>query len=94
MLHSSMSKVLVSLSKVLGLLIVSYFLSFGWWNLWMYSGAIGPVPFLHWFIRADGEFSYDLTQYEMFSHLVIFVKLFMFFMLNVKAKLFGGKAIT
>ncbi len=45
-----------------------------WWRVWMYQGVIGPIPVLHWFIPADGEFSYDLTLYEMLLQLtVIFI---------------------
>ncbi len=62
-------------SKYTGLLFASYILSFAWWNLWMYSGVIGPIPFLHWFVISDGESSYDLTQYEMCVHLVLFIKI-------------------
>ncbi len=39
----------------------------------MYQGFTGPVPFLHWIIESDGEFSYDLTEYEMFGHLLLLV---------------------
>jgi len=39
----------------------------------MYQGMTGPIPFLHWIIESDGEFSYDLTGYEMFGHLLVFV---------------------
>ena len=36
----------------------------------MYKGIVGPIPFLHWFINSDGEFSYQLTEFEMFIHLL------------------------
>lgn len=44
-----------------------------WWRLWMYHGMIGPIPFLHWIIESNGEFTYDLTEYEMFIHLILLV---------------------
>ena len=70
-----MSKRLILLSKFIVILCISFVLSFVWWNLWMYSGLIGPISFLHWFIAADGEFSYDLTQYEMFIHLIVIISI-------------------
>ena len=60
----------------------------------MYHGFIGPVPFLHWLIVSDGEFSYDLTHYEMFAQLIVVFELFMVVKSKTKSKFVGGKAIT
>jgi len=39
----------------------------------MYHGLVGPIPILHWFIPSDGEGSYVLTAYEMFSHVLVVI---------------------
>lgn len=52
----------------LGTLVSVFIVAMCWWRFWMYDGIIGPTPILHWLIPSDGEFSYDLTLYEMFLH--------------------------
>jgi hypothetical protein len=37
----------------------------------MYHGFMGPIPFLHWFIKTDGEGSYSLSALEMFVQLTV-----------------------
>jgi hypothetical protein len=41
------------------------------WRLWMYNGVPAPPQYLHWFISADGEASYNLTEMEMFGVLLV-----------------------
>jgi hypothetical protein len=89
-----MSMSLPLVSKIVVLIVGSFLLSFLWWNVWMYQGFIGPIPFLHWFIIADGEFSYDLTQYEMFAQLIVVIELFIVVASKAKSNAVAGEATT
>ena len=66
---------------VIGCLVLSLI----WWRLWMCLEVIGPIPFLHWVIGADGEGAYDLTLYEMLIHLIVF------YLSAVSAEAFAGR---
>jgi hypothetical protein len=57
-------------------LVILVFAAGGWWRLWMYHGALSPLPILHSFIESDGGYSYQLTMLEMFIHLVFFYAIF------------------
>jgi hypothetical protein len=59
------------LAGILGAFIVLCLGAITWWRLWVYKGFIGPLPILHWLIKSDGEFSYTLTEYEIFIHLLV-----------------------
>ncbi len=58
-----------NLAKILITILFFASLSYGfalvWWQAWMHEGVIGPVPFLHWFVAADGESSYILVALEI-----------------------------
>lgn len=68
-------EIIQKLAGISAALIVLYMAALMWWRLWMYKGFIGPVPILHWIVESDGEFSYTLTEYEMFIHLLVGVAL-------------------
>lgn len=53
-----------------GLVAAAYGSALVWWRLWMYNGIPAPPRYLHWFISASGEGSYDLTELEMFGVLL------------------------
>ena len=57
--------------KVVGLIVGSWLLSVGWWNLWMYHGFLGSPGVIKRLMHADGEDSYDATQVEMFVIIVL-----------------------
>lgn len=61
------------LTIAIAILLGSYLIALLWWRAWMYQGFEGPIPFLHWFISSDGEQSYNLTELEMYIHVLIFV---------------------
>jgi hypothetical protein len=56
-----------------GVVAGAYAAAIVWWRMWMDNGIPGPPPYLHWFIRADGEASYVLTELEMFGVCVLSV---------------------
>jgi hypothetical protein len=66
-----MKKYLLIILLFLGTIVTVFIVSMMWWRFWMYDGIIGPIPILHWLISSDGEFSYDLTLYEMFLHNIV-----------------------
>lgn len=74
-------KKLLLLTAVVGL---AYLISFLWWKFWMYEGVIGPFPILHPFFEVEGEASYDLTQAEMFIHLMAAVLVVWFVCLKAR----------
>jgi len=53
------------------MILGSWLLSVGWWNLWMYHGFLGSPGVVKRLMHADGEDSYDATQFEMFVIIIL-----------------------
>lgn len=51
---------------ILLIALLAYGVSVLWWRAWMYQGAFGPIPLLHWFMSSDGEGTYRLIELDMF----------------------------
>ena len=56
----------ITLSAILGAIVLAALAAVGWWRAWMYLGWIGPPVFLHQLLATGGEASYDTTLAEMF----------------------------